>query len=157
MILRLSCCPVMFIRYPCIYRIFIDVRLIHLLMQSSSNAATALYYSLLAARLARLPCQITCTEKLNPDKEPSIHRHPRTAPTEVSDQNFPMQFLMESPAKSHPHKLSCANFCSNTNVPLSIMIKSDTALRNYTPTTLGNSSLDYSAVKISHTEVCFLK
>jgi hypothetical protein len=55
------------------------------------------------------------------------HRHPRIAPTKSSKQKFSVWFQRDTLGKAPPRWPPSANICGNTNVPLSIIIKSDTA------------------------------
>jgi hypothetical protein len=61
---------------------------------------------------------------------------------------FPCNFRRNPLVKCHPYKPPSAVFCSNTNVLLSIIIKSDTVLCDLFSTSYVDSPLEYLVVKI---------
>jgi hypothetical protein len=86
-----------------------------------------------------LKASATC--KLSPIQCPPVYRHPRISLTIASDKNSLRIFKPNYPMNATP---SSSNFCGNKSVPLSVIIKSDTAPCYFVCTSCTNISLEFS-------------
>jgi hypothetical protein len=87
----------------------------------------------------------------NPVHCPPIYCHPCIAPREALEQKFPINFKWNALVKSYPCQPPSANICGNINVPLNIMIMSDTVPCHFVSSGYTVNSLEHTVLQVLYT------